>query len=73
MQHSIKPCLHAKQPLIEVRKTVFDDALALEITLGKESWEPNPNLDHCQVVGSFTSSVPIRAEQRSKLAYGCEW
>lgn len=28
-------CLHAKLPLIEVKKTVFDDALALEMTVGK--------------------------------------
>ena len=48
--------------------TVFDDALALEMTVGKETWEPNTNLDYSQVVGSFTSSVPIRAKQRSKLA-----
>lgn len=52
--------------------TVFDDALALDLTLGKETWEPNTNLDYSQVVGSFTSSVPIRAKQRSKLAYGSE-
>lgn len=37
-------CLHAKLPLLEVRKTVFDDALALEMTVGKETWEPNTNL-----------------------------
>lgn len=50
--------------------TVFDDAH--EITKGMVTWEPNTNLDYCQVVGSFTSSVQIRAEQRSKLAYGSE-
>ena len=50
--------------------TVFDDAH--EMTKGKETWEPNTNLDYSQVVGSFTSSVPIRAKQRSKLAYGNE-
>ena len=49
--------------------TSFDDALALERMLGKETWEPNTNLGYSQVVGSFTNSVPIRAEQRSKLAY----
>ena len=65
-------CLHAKLPLLEVRKTAFDGALALEMTVGKETWEPNTNLDYSQVVGSFTNSVPIRAEQRSKLAYGSE-
>ena len=65
-------CLLAKLPLLEVRKTVFDGALALEMTVGKETWEPNTNLDYSQVVGSFTNSVPIRAEQRSKLAYGSE-
>ena len=48
--------------------TVFDDALALEKTVGKETWEPNTNLDYSPVVGSFTSSVPIRAKQRSELA-----
>ncbi len=48
--------------------TVFDDALALEMTVGKKTWEPNPNLDLCQVVSSVTSSVLIRAKQRSKLA-----
>lgn len=61
-------CLHAKSPLIVVKNTVFDDALALEMTVGKETWEPITNLDYSQVVGSFTSSVPIRAKQRSKLA-----
>ena len=25
-------------PLLEVRKTVFDDALALEMMVGKETW-----------------------------------
>ena len=60
--------MHARLPLIEVRMTVFDDALALEMTVGKETWEPNTNLDYSQVVGRFTSSVQIRAEQRSKLA-----
>ena len=65
-------CLHAKLPLLEVRKTVFDGALALEMTVEKETWEPNTNLDYSQVVGSFTRSVPIRAKQRSKLAYGSE-
>ena len=64
--------MHAKSPLIVVNMTVFDDALALEMTKGKETWEPNTNLDNSQVVGSFTNSVPIRAEQRSKLAYGSE-
>ena len=53
-------------------KPVFDDALALEITVGKQTWEPNTNLDYSQVVGNFTSSVPTRAKQRSKLAYGSE-
>ena len=52
--------------------TSFDDALALEMTVGKEIWEPNTILDYSQVVGSLTSSVPIRAKQRSKLAYGNE-
>ena len=65
-------CLHAKLPLLEVRKTVFDGALALDLTVEKQTWEPNTNLDYSQVVGSFTSSVPIRAKQRSKLAYGSE-
>ena len=50
--------------------TVFDDAH--EITKGMVTWEPNTNLDYSQVVGSFTNSVPIRAEQRSKLAYDSE-
>ena len=57
---------------MEVKMTVVDDALALEKTVGKENWEPNANLDYCQVVGSFTRSVQIRAKQRSKLAYGSE-
>lgn len=52
--------------------TVFDDAFALEMTVGKETWEPNTNLDYSQVVGRFIISVQIRAEQRSKLAYGSE-
>ena len=52
--------------------TVFDDALALDLQKGKETWEPNTNLDYSQVVGRFISSVQIRAEQRSKLAYGSE-
>ena len=52
--------------------TVFEDALALDLTKGMVAWEPNTNLDYSQVVGSFTSSVPIRAKQRSKLAYGNE-
>ena len=47
--------------------TVFDDALALEMTIGKKTWEPNTNLDNSPVVGSVTISVPIRAKQRSKL------
>ena len=46
--------------------TVFDEALALDLTLGKETWEPNTNLDYSQVVGSFTSSVQIRAEQEEQ-------
>jgi len=52
--------------------TDIDDALALEMTVGKKTWEPNPNLYLCQVVGNFTSSVLILAKQRSKLAYGSE-
>ena len=28
-------CLLAKLPLLEVRKTVFDDALALDLTKGR--------------------------------------
>ena len=52
--------------------TSFDGALALERTVGKENLEPNTNLDYSQVVGSFTRSVPIRAKERSKLAYGSE-
>ena len=52
--------------------TSFDDALALEMTIGEETWGPNTILDYSQVVGSFTRSVPIRAKQRSKLAYGNE-
>lgn len=51
--------------------TVFDDALALERTVGKETWEPNANLDYCQVVGRFTSSVPIRAKQESLCEASC--
>ena len=65
-------CLHAKLPLLEVRKTVFDGALALEMTVGKENLEPNTNLDYSQVVGRFIISEQSRAEQRSKLAYGSE-
>lgn len=51
--------------------TVFDDALALEMTVGKETWEPNTNLDYSQVVGRFTSSVPIRAKQESLCEATC--
>lgn len=29
----------------EVQMTDFEDALALKMTVGKEPWEPNPNLD----------------------------
>ena len=61
-------CLHAKLPLLEVRKTVFDGALALDLTVEKQTWEPNTNLDYSQVVGSFTSSVPNRAKQKNKHA-----
>ncbi len=39
------------------------------MTVGKITWEPNTNLDNRQVVGSVTSSEPIRAKQRSKLAF----
>ena len=45
---------------------IFDDALVLEMTVGKETWEPNTNLVKWQVVGSLTSSVPIRAEQEEQ-------
>jgi len=31
-------------------KIIFDDALALEMTVGKETWEPNTNLDYSQVL-----------------------
>ena len=44
--------------------TVFDDAH--EIKKGMVTWEPNTNLDYCQVVGSFTSSMPIRANQEEQ-------
>lgn len=59
--------MHAKLTLLEVRKTVFDDAHALEMTKREQTWEPNTNLDKSPVVGSVTISVPIRAKQRSKL------
>lgn len=36
-------CLHAKLPLLEVRKTVLDEALALEMKAVKTTWEPNTN------------------------------
>lgn len=62
-------CLHAKLPLIEVKKTVFDDALALEMTVGKETWEPTPNLAMQRLQGAFLKFAPSRAKQRSKLAY----
>lgn len=52
-------CLHAKLPLIEVKKTVFDDALAFEMTVGKETWEPNTNLDN--------SLVPAMARNKGEL------
>lgn len=29
--------------------TVFGDALALEMMVWKMTWEPNPDLDLCQV------------------------
>ena len=64
--------LARKVTFLEVNMTVFEDALALDLTKGMVAWEPNTNLDYSQVVGSFTSSVPIRAKQRSKLAYGNE-
>lgn len=32
-------CLHAKLPLLEVRKAVFDGALALDLTVEKQTWE----------------------------------
>ena len=35
---SNEACLHAKYPLVEVRNTVFDDALALEMKVGKTTW-----------------------------------
>lgn len=44
--------------------TVFDDAH--EITKGMVTWEPNANLDYCQIVGSFISSMPIRANQEEQ-------
>lgn len=30
--------------------TVFDDALVLDLTVGKETWEPNTNLDNSLVL-----------------------
>lgn len=56
MQHSITPCLHAKQPLIVVNMNVFDDALALEITVGKVTWLPNINLVNFMVL-AMTSNM----------------
>ena len=50
--------MHAKLTLLEVRKTVFDDALALEMTVGKETWEHNTNLDIVRL--SAASQVPCR-------------
>ena len=49
--------------------TVFDDAH--EITKGMVTWEPNTNLDYCQVVGNITRSVQIRAEQESLCEASC--
>lgn len=31
-------------PSYIVNMTVFDEALALDLTIGKETWEPNTNL-----------------------------
>ena len=30
-------------PFLEIKMTVFDEALALEITEGKITWKPNTN------------------------------
>lgn len=49
-------CLHAKSPLIVVNMTVFDEALALEITIGKVTWLPNINLVNFMVL-AMTSNM----------------
>lgn len=37
--------------------TAFDEALALERTVGKETWEPNTNLDDSQVLAMASNKV----------------
>lgn len=41
--NAVRACTRSP-PLIVVNMTVFDEALALDLTLGKETWEPNTNL-----------------------------
>lgn len=49
--------MHAKFPLIVDNMTVLDDALALEMTVGKETWEPNTNLDDSQALAMANNKV----------------
>ena len=48
----------------------FDDALALDFTVGKETWEPNTNLDNSQVLAMASNKVERSAASQVPCRLG---